>query len=90
LLCSGIVTDLINVLPGNSSVNTAQHAAVEETVFSVSAVTSRIGGWWLCPVMISILAVSQKNMVMSPVGLKPRMTAGKGQQQITRPDQQSW
>jgi hypothetical protein len=29
-----IVTDLINALPGNSSVNTAQHAAVDEAVFS--------------------------------------------------------
>jgi hypothetical protein len=30
-----IVTDLINALPGNSSVNTVQHATVEEAVFSV-------------------------------------------------------
>jgi hypothetical protein len=30
-----IVTDLINALPGNSSVNTAQHATIEEAVFSV-------------------------------------------------------
>jgi hypothetical protein len=30
-----IVTDLINALPGNSPVNTVQHATVEETVFSV-------------------------------------------------------
>jgi CBS domain containing-hemolysin-like protein len=29
------VTDLINALSGNSSVNTAQHATIEETVFSV-------------------------------------------------------
>jgi hypothetical protein len=27
--------DLINVLPGNSSVNTVQHATIEEAVFSV-------------------------------------------------------
>jgi hypothetical protein len=40
------VTDLINVMPGNSSVNTVQHATIEEAVFSVSAVTSRSGGWW--------------------------------------------
>jgi hypothetical protein len=40
------VTDLINALPGNSSVKTVQHPTVEETVFSVSAVTSRSGGWW--------------------------------------------
>jgi hypothetical protein len=30
-----IVTDLINALPGNSSVNTAQHETIEEAVFSV-------------------------------------------------------
>jgi hypothetical protein len=28
-----IVADLINALPGNSSVNTIQHAAIEEAVF---------------------------------------------------------
>jgi hypothetical protein len=31
--CIIIVTDLINVLPGNSSVNTVQHATTEEAVF---------------------------------------------------------
>jgi hypothetical protein len=30
-----IVTNLINALPGNSSVNTVQHATIEEAVFSV-------------------------------------------------------
>jgi hypothetical protein len=30
-----ILTDLINVLPGNSSVNMVQHATIEESVFSV-------------------------------------------------------
>jgi hypothetical protein len=30
-----IVKDLINALPGNSSVNTVQHATIEEAVFSV-------------------------------------------------------
>jgi hypothetical protein len=30
-----IVTDLINALPGNSSVNKVQHATKEEAVFSV-------------------------------------------------------
>jgi hypothetical protein len=40
-----IVTDLINALPGNSSVNTVQHGTTEEAVFSVSAVTSHRGGW---------------------------------------------
>jgi hypothetical protein len=41
-------TDLNNALPGNSSVNTVQHATLVETVFSVFAVTSRIDGWWSC------------------------------------------
>jgi hypothetical protein len=27
------VTDLVNALPGNSSVNTVQHATIEEAVF---------------------------------------------------------
>jgi hypothetical protein len=39
-----ILTDLINALPGNSSVNTAQHAKIEEAVFSVSEVTSQNSG----------------------------------------------
>jgi hypothetical protein len=30
-----IVTDLINALPGNSSINTVEHATVEEVVFSI-------------------------------------------------------
>jgi hypothetical protein len=30
-----VVNDLINALPGNSSVNTVQHATIEEAVFSV-------------------------------------------------------
>jgi hypothetical protein len=40
-----IVMDLINALPGNSSVNTVQHATIEADVFSVSAVMSH-SGWW--------------------------------------------
>jgi hypothetical protein len=33
-----IVTDLLNnALPGNSSVNTAQHATIDEAVFSMSS-----------------------------------------------------
>jgi hypothetical protein len=32
-----IVTDLINALPGNSSVNTVQHATIDEAVFSMSS-----------------------------------------------------
>jgi hypothetical protein len=30
-----VATDLINALPGNSSVNKVQHATIEEAVFSV-------------------------------------------------------
>jgi hypothetical protein len=40
-----IVTDLNNVLPGNSSVNTVQHATIEEAVFSVSVVTWDNSRW---------------------------------------------
>jgi hypothetical protein len=32
-----IVTNLIDALPGNSSVNTVQHATVDEAVFSISS-----------------------------------------------------
>jgi hypothetical protein len=39
------LTDLMNALPGNSSVNTAQHATIEEAMFYVSAVTSQCGGY---------------------------------------------
>jgi hypothetical protein len=31
---NNIVTDLINTLPGNSSVKTVQHTTIEEDVFS--------------------------------------------------------
>jgi hypothetical protein len=31
-----IVTDLMNALPGNSSVNKVQHATIDEAVFSMS------------------------------------------------------
>jgi hypothetical protein len=37
-----IVTDLINALPGNSCVNTAQHATVQEAVFSVDPTDATI------------------------------------------------
>jgi hypothetical protein len=33
--CLDSVTDLVNALPGNSSVNTVQHATIEEAMFSV-------------------------------------------------------
>jgi hypothetical protein len=40
-----IVTDLIHTLPGNSSVNTVQHATIEEAVFSVDPTEAPID--WL-------------------------------------------
>jgi hypothetical protein len=40
-----IVMDLISALPGNSSVNTVQHAMIEEAVFSVDPTNAPIG--WL-------------------------------------------
>jgi hypothetical protein len=40
-----IVTVLINALPGNSYVNTAQHATIEEAVFSVDPTDAPID--WL-------------------------------------------
>jgi hypothetical protein len=40
-----IVTDLINVLPGNSSVNMVQHATIEEVAFSVDVTNTPID--WL-------------------------------------------
>jgi hypothetical protein len=38
-----IATDLINALPGNSSVNTVQHAGIEEAGFSVDPTDAPIG-----------------------------------------------
>jgi hypothetical protein len=40
-----IVTDLINELPGNSSVITVQHATIEESMFSVDPTDAPID--WL-------------------------------------------
>jgi hypothetical protein len=40
-----VVMDLINALPGNSSVNTVQHATIEEAVFSVDPTDAPID--WL-------------------------------------------
>jgi hypothetical protein len=38
-----IVTDLINALPSNSSVNTVQHATIWEAVFPVDPTDAPIG-----------------------------------------------
>jgi hypothetical protein len=37
LLLIYIVTDLMNALPGNSSVNTVQHATIDEAVSSMTS-----------------------------------------------------
>jgi hypothetical protein len=42
---NNIVVDLINSLPGNSSVNTVQHTTIEEDVFSVDSTNAPID--WL-------------------------------------------
>jgi hypothetical protein len=43
-----IITDFINALPGNSSVNMAQHATISEFVFSMLSGPSSGGTTWLC------------------------------------------
>jgi hypothetical protein len=45
VILNAIVTDLINALPGNSSVNTVQHATIEKAVFSVDPTDATID--WL-------------------------------------------
>jgi hypothetical protein len=47
-IINNIATDLINALPGNSSVNMVQQATIEEAVFSVYAVTSQNSGQRPC------------------------------------------
>jgi hypothetical protein len=48
-----IVTDLMNVLPGNSSVNTVQHATIDEAMFSMSSALSSGGTTGLCNPFLS-------------------------------------
>jgi hypothetical protein len=48
-----IVMDLINVLPGNISVNTVQHATIDEAVFSMSSAPSSCGTTGLCNPFLS-------------------------------------
>jgi hypothetical protein len=48
-----IVTDLINSLPGNIPVNTAQHATIGEAVFSMSSAPSSGGTTGLCNPFLS-------------------------------------
>jgi hypothetical protein len=42
-MSENIVTDLINALSGSSSVNTVQHAVIDEVVFSMSSAPSSGG-----------------------------------------------
>jgi hypothetical protein len=48
-----IVTDLINTLPSNSSVNTVQQATVDEAVFSMLSTPSSGGTTGLCNPFLS-------------------------------------
>jgi hypothetical protein len=48
-----IVKDLINALPGNSSVNTVQHATIDEAVFSMMSAPSSVGTTGLCNPFLS-------------------------------------
>jgi hypothetical protein len=43
-----IVTDLINALPGNPSVNTVQQPTIDEALFSKSSAASSGGTMGLC------------------------------------------
>jgi hypothetical protein len=52
-----IVTDLINALPGNSSVNTAQHATIDEVVFSMSSEPSNSRNGILCDQLVGYATV---------------------------------
>jgi hypothetical protein len=48
-----ILTDLNNMLPGNSSLNMVQHATIEEAVFSVDPTNVQIH-WLDCDHMICV------------------------------------
>jgi hypothetical protein len=48
-----ILTDLINALSGNSSVNTVQYATIDEAVFSMSSAPSSGGTTGLCNSFLS-------------------------------------
>jgi hypothetical protein len=47
------VTNLINALPGDSCVNTDQHATIDEAVFSMSSAPSSCGTTGLCNPFLS-------------------------------------
>jgi hypothetical protein len=47
------IIDLIDALPGNSSVNMVQHATIDKAVFSMSSAPSSGGTTWLCNPFLS-------------------------------------
>jgi hypothetical protein len=52
-----IVTDLINALPGSSSLNTVHYAAIEEAVFSISSAQNNIRNGVLCDQLLGFATV---------------------------------
>jgi hypothetical protein len=58
LICLRIVTDLINALPGNSSVNTVQHATIDKAMFSISSAWVSGGTTALCNNFLSNYSVN--------------------------------
>jgi hypothetical protein len=53
-----IVKDLLNALTGSNSVNTVQHATIDEAVFSMSSAPSRGGTTGLCNPFLKIGSVN--------------------------------
>jgi hypothetical protein len=51
--CIYTLTDFINALPGNNSVNTVQYAAIDNTLFSMSSAQSSGGTTGLCNPFLS-------------------------------------
>jgi hypothetical protein len=51
IICNDIVTDLINTLPGNSSISTVQQATLEEAVFSENPTEEPIDWLYNNPVL---------------------------------------
>jgi hypothetical protein len=57
-----LLTDLINALPGNSSVNTVQHASIDEATFSMSSAQRR-GGTGLCNPLLGTCSVNTSTRI---------------------------
>jgi hypothetical protein len=58
-----MVTDLINALPDNSSVNTVQHATIDDVVFSLSSAPSSGGTTGLCNPFLSNGSVNTFSLI---------------------------